>query len=890
MSQELSFGGWLKQRRDQLGVTRDELAERVGFSSVLLRKLESGDRRPSGQIALLLADYFRIPSDERDAFVAFARTGRSESTSGAAAYSGSDTPQSLAAPWRRAYSNSTNLPAVLTPLLGREQEVAAVLHQIKDPKARLLTLTGAPGIGKTRLAVQIASELVEHFEDGVFFVDLAPIVDPGLVLSTIARALGLKEAAEQSIEAILFDYARDKRCLVVLDNFEQVLDAAHGIARLLEAGSWLKALVTSREALHVRGERRLPVPPLDLPRLEHHPNPEELVRYASVELFVERSRMQVPDFTLTAQNAGAVARICVALDGLPLAIELAAAHSGFFSPQELEARLGSRLQMLKTRARDLPDRQRTLRGAIEWSYNLLTTPEQALFRRMGVFVGGCYTEAVTAVAGKDLSAMQSSDPYIVVWDLLEGLVGKNMVTRSANGWRQMTPWAQQDVRRPEHNDHRLGMLETLREYALEQLVASGEEADTRDRHARYYLMFEKSRGENASISDEAPWLEMVASEYNNVREALEWVLEEHKEVGKEKELERVLLGAQLCSDLFTFWHVKKNQIPEARAWYERAAQRIARLVTAEDHRAPDLTAITRAQALSPELPAWWVRMLIGAGAMAYYQGEYEDARLLTKSGLALSRMIGHKNLMRSSLNNLGMIATDQGDYPSARQFLVESLELARELNAWWGIIAALGNLGDVEISLGSLEEARSHLEEALSIARAERTLLGIAARLRSLGVVARLQGRYAEARSYLEEAMRIFPQLDSKVDTAGTVAALGAVARDEGNFVEARALYCDGLKALAESGNRMVIADCLEGLAAVAGELGQPERAARLFGAVERLREDASVPLAPSEVPIYLKHVAAAREQMNEEQWNAAWRGGRAMTSREAVVYALEEK
>ena len=316
MSDSRTFGGWLHQQRHARGVTQDELAEHLGFSAALLRKLEAGERRPSGQIAELLADYFCVPADERAAFVAFARTGPATGAD-VGTISGAGSPR---APWRSAYLHQTNLPALLAPLIGREREGAAATNQLRHPKTRLLTLTGPPGIGKTRLGLHVAVGLVGHFADGVFFVDLAPVSDPDLVLPTVARTLGLQEAGDQPIARVLLGYVRGQRMLLLLDNFEQVLDAALAVVRLLEASPWLKVLVTSREALHVRGERRFPVPPLGLPDLQQLPALAELAGYPAVALFVERAQAVDPEFALTEENAADVAAVCIGLGGVPLAI------------------------------------------------------------------------------------------------------------------------------------------------------------------------------------------------------------------------------------------------------------------------------------------------------------------------------------------------------------------------------------------------------------------------------------------------------------------------------------------------------------------------------------------------------------------------------------------
>ena len=386
MSEELTFGSWLRQRRKELNITQEELAERLGISWITLRKLEAGERHPSGQVALLLAGYLRLPADEHQAFVAFARTGRQGS--------GEVSPT---APWRSALARQTNLPTLLTPLIGREQELTIAQKHLLNSRVRLLTLIGPPGIGKTRLGLQVASNLVDHFGDGVYFVDLAPVRDPEMVLPTIARTVGLQQITDRSLEDLLLDYLRQRRVLLLLDNFEQVLDASAVVVKLMEASPWLKVVITSREALQVRGERRFFVPTLTVPDLHQLLPLDKLASCPSVEFFVERVQAVAPDFTLDEANAEDVAAVCIGLEGLPLALELAASSANRLSPAQMRLALTNRLKLLRAEIRDLPARQRTLRGAIEWSYDLLTSEEQTLFRSLGVFVGGFTPGAVDAV-------------------------------------------------------------------------------------------------------------------------------------------------------------------------------------------------------------------------------------------------------------------------------------------------------------------------------------------------------------------------------------------------------------------------------------------------------------------------------------------------------------
>ena len=407
----IPFSVWLKQRRRSLDLTQEDLSECVGCSTITIQKIELGERRPSKQVALRLAECLRVPDEEHELLVMFARGDTIEPDDGdpflgETARPGSPPPQ----PSQSDRPNPNNLPAPLTPLLGREEAVAAASDYLLREDIRLLTLTGAPGIGKTRLSMQVGKDLLPHFRDGVCFVELAPVTDPSLVATTIAATLGLSESGMQSIQSDLSRYFSGKRIVLVLDNFEQVLDAAPLVVDLLSSCPALKVLVTSREALHVPGEQQFPLFPLDLPDMAHMPEVKVLPDYPAIALFLERARAVDPTFALNEQNAFDLTAVCTRLDGLPLAIELAAARVTLFSMSEMSARLGEQLNLLASPAsyrqsghlQHLPARQQTMRGAIAWSYRLLEENEQQLLCRLGVFVGGWTLEAAEAVCGADV--------------------------------------------------------------------------------------------------------------------------------------------------------------------------------------------------------------------------------------------------------------------------------------------------------------------------------------------------------------------------------------------------------------------------------------------------------------------------------------------------------
>ncbi len=625
------------------------------------------------------------------------------------------------APLRTLEVRPNNLPAQLTSFVGRKRETAEVVHLLET--TRLLTLTGPPGTGKTRLSLRVAAEVLDQFQDGVFFVDLAPIRDPGLVPTTVARVLGIGESGGQPLLDTLKNYFRHKHLLLLLDNFEQVVDAAPLVGELLSASPGLKALVTSREALRVYGEQEYPVPPLTLPDLDRAEPLRSLSQYEAVELFTRRARAVRPDFALTEDNAPAVAEICVRLDGLPLAIELAAARSTVLSPEMMRRRLESRLGVLVAGPRDLPARQRTLRGAIDWSYDLLDPPEKTLFARLAVFQGGRTVEAVEAVCSHGLT--------IEVLAGLESLLNKNLLRRSSGA----------------HEEPRFVMLEMIHEYAWERLEASGEAQDLQRRHAEYFLALAERVAPELRGSRYVYWSALLRHEHNNLRTALAWALG-----GGDAEL-----GLQLAGALRDFWFFE-GHTAEGLRWTERA------LETAKD-----------------PPPALRAHALNTAGAMCFDQADHNKGKRYNREALALFRELGDDIGTAWALAFLGVQAlASPAECKEGISLLEESVALFRKLDYKPGITQALIGLGEVARLDGDRVRAARACEECRAIAREEGDRMSEAKALGDLSYVAQQQGEYARAADLVTEALTLFRELGARryicqdfARLAGPVAAQG---------------------------------------------------------------------------------------------------------------------
>jgi predicted ATPase/class 3 adenylate cyclase len=731
-------------------------------------------------------------------------------------------------------SSPNNLPIQPTPFIGRAREVANIQQHLLRQEVRLLTLTGPGGVGKTRLGLQVAAEASEHFKDGTWFVSLAPLSDPDLVIPTLAEILEVREVAGRSLLDRLKASLHEKHLLLLLDNFEHVVSAATQVADLLGACPRLKLLVTSREALHVRAERAFPVPALALPDPDHLPDPLTLSQYEAVALFIERAQAVKPDFQVTNTNAPAVAEICARLDGLPLAIELAAARTRLLPPQALLTRLEQRLQLLTSSLRDAPARQHTLRETIQWSYDLLPEEEQQLFRRLSVFVNGCELSAVEAVCHTP------GDRKEAVLDEVTSLVDKNVLQQMA----------------VEEAESRFTMLETIREFGLERLTASREMDATRQAHASYYFALAEEAASELTGPRSAEWWKRLEREHDNLRAALEWSLEP-AQTGSNPDM-----ALRFCATLKEFWWVRGFN-SEARAFLEQA------LAGCEG-------ASTSARASVLSAAAVFTGML----------GNLQRAAALWQESLVLYRELGDTRGIASSLQELWIISRREARN-AALQLLEESVRLLRELGDKEALAWSLFSLADLLGAQGEYGRANARLEECLALHTELGDKGGMAMYFGISGGEALIRGNATTANTLYKQSLALWQEMGARWHAFWSLSALGRIKASQGDFAAALAFHEQSLAVAREVHDDWLYAYCLEGWASFVAKQEKYVWAARLWGTAEYLRERCGYPLPPFDRVDYEPAVAAARIRLGEQAFAAAWAEGRTMTF-EQVLAASE--
>jgi predicted ATPase/serine/threonine protein kinase len=729
-----------------------------------------------------------------------------------------------------------NLPVQRTAFVGRDKEVTAAKELLLHADVRLLTVSGPAGIGKTRLALEVAREMTEHFPGGVYFVPLAGAGDPALLPSMIMQALNIRATGGQAPLECLRENLQDSAdaaMLLLLDNFEHLMAAAPTVSELFAIAPNLKILVTSRAALHVYGEHEFPVPPLGLPDSRALPSLELLSQYSGVALFIKRAKAVKPDFEIAEDNAAAVAEICARLDGLPLAIEIAAARVKFFSPSAMRKRLASRLELLTGGPRDLPARQQTLRGAIDWSYDLLNAAEQTLFRRLSVFAGPCTLEAVEAVCNT------KSDLGLDVLEGMASLVDRSLV---------------QQVEQAK-DESRFVMLETIREYGLGKLAASGEESLTKRAHAAYCLVLAEEGASEGAGTERSVSLDQLEIEHNNLRAALDWLTENG-------DAEWAL---RLGAALLRFW--------ETREYFAEGRDRLGKLLKLDGALAP-----TKARA----------RVLFAAGVLAAGQGDYGSGDLLIQESLEIARKLEDMRGVAVSLNALAVNARDRGEGTTSRSLCEESLAVWRAIGDPQAVARSLSNLASIVKSQGDYDQARALYEECLAIFRELDDRVGVAWSLNYEGDVARDQGDARAARSLYEQSLATFRELGDRWGTAGTLADLGNLVLDQKDCAVADSLYRESLRIFMELDHRRGIARLLECCACSAAAQSEPERALRLAGAAAALRQAVGAPLTPGEKIKLEKCLEQARQELSSAGSAGAWLEGWGMPIERAIEMALK--
>ncbi|HEY6146150.1 MAG TPA: tetratricopeptide repeat protein, partial [Thermoanaerobaculia bacterium] len=747
----------------------------------------------------------------------------------------------LEAPRQTRETRPPTLPVQRTGFVGRLKERAAVKELLRREEAYVVTLTGPGGIGKTRLALEVAGEMTDHFRGGIHFVPLAPLSETDLIASTICQALGVRETPGQAPMAPLKEHLRTSvrdPLLLILDCFEHLISAASLVADLVAAGPRLKILVTSRSPLHIYGEQEFPVPALAVP--DPSAGTDELLQSDAISLFSNRAASVMPDFQVTRDNALAIAEICARLDGLPLAIELAAARVKLLSPAAMRARLEKSLQLLTGGARDLPRRQQTLRGAIDWSHDLLGPAEQKLFRRLSVFVGGCTLEAAEAVSDS------TGDLELDILDGIESLMNKSLLQRVE----------------PPGGEPRFVLLETIREYALERLASSGEAPPTRRAHAAYCVVLAEDEaadraagiglaGGPSGAAESPGWLDRLEREHDNFRAALAWAIE----TGQAD------WGLRLGVALFQFWE-EREYLTQGREWL-RALLKL-----------PGAAERNRLRA----------RALFAAGVLT---SDPAEAETLHQESLEISRELDDRKGIAVALNAQAVGAHKQGELTRSRSLFEESLVLWKELQDPVAVVRGLSNLASVARLEGHFGEARSLFEECLSISRGLGDRAGMAWALDSEGDVAREQGDIVSARALYEQSLAMFRELKDRWGIAGSLADLGNLARDQGDFATAHRLYRESMAVYQELDHKRGIARLLECFACSAAAQSQLERSLRLAGAAAALRQAVGAVPLPAEQARLEKSLGPAREALTGAAGHAAWMEGWGMSAQAAIAEAV---
>jgi len=715
-------------------------------------------------------------------------------------------------------ARTARLPAGITRLIGRGREVTEIRDLLLGEGVRLVNLTGPAGIGKTRLAIEVCQQTVKEFERA-WFVELQDVLDPVRVPSAILHGLGLREEDARPPQSRLVKYLDGSGGLLILDNFEQVADTAPMLQELLASCPRLKILVTSRALLHLRAEHEYVVPPL-----YNGTQDSDLEQLLAVALFLDRA----PTIRPTLEVARAIAEICARLDGLPLAIELAAARSKLLSPQSILERLRNRFQLLTGGSRDLPERQQTLRRAVDWSYDLLAPPQKSLLQSLSVFAGGASVESIEAICGA-----AAGDTL----DLLTGLVDQSLLLK------------EQD----QNGGSRIRMLETIREHARERLELSGNAPLLCARHAAHYLTAAEKTDSEGSRDSQAKWYDLLEAERSNFLAALDWLVKQ----GNAEAALRMALA------LWPFW--------EARGYWTEGREQLNRVLNATEHAG---------------LPLARAKVLYATGVLADAQGDYSAARKAFEQHLAIQRNSSTPAALAAAINNLGIVALRQGDYESARAAYLEALAILRSLHSHLSVAQCLNNLGHVAMATADYATAQENYRQSLAICRRLRSARDIAWTLSNLGDVARELSQPAEAEALYSQSLSLFREINDRVGFASCMSDLGSLAALREQYSLAAQLYQESLVIFGDLGDRRGIARVLEGFAVMASSRGRAEAALRLAGAAMAMRNSLGLHQSRAEQSRLETSISAARTALGNDADRVLEEGQR-MALEKVLVFAL---
>ncbi len=862
---DVSFGEWLRQTRKTKGLTQEQLALQVNCSVSALRKFESEERRPSVQLVDLFAVVFNIPPEERKSFLMFAR--------GDLLVSGKFTGKT---PAHTPSLHRSNLPSPTTSLIGREKELAFICEYLLKAGIRLVTLVGPPGIGKTRLSIESAHETLSNFEDGTFFVPLAPLDDPSLVTPAILQILGYVETKNLSALEQIVDGIGTKQMLLVLDNFEHLMDgAAPLVSGLLSACSNLKIMVTSRESLRIPGEWLYSVPTLLSPKEDALIDMETVSDFPALKLFAERASATRSDFSLRADNIQTIASICAQLDGLPLAIELIATRIRLMSPQLLLERLNGQFVLSADGMRPETVRQKTLNNAIDWSYSSLTEEEKNLFVSLSVFSGGFTLGAVESIFSGDYTEK-------TIPELIALLSDKSLLQRT------MDP----------QGETRFTMLVTIQKFASDRLRQAGRESEMRDKHLVYFLDLAEQADKEAHGPLQIVWMDRMENELDNFRAALNWCLFS----------EQTQYGLQLFAALAWTWNVR--WLPsEARGWFYKL----------------------RAMPNVGEHPKYYARVLNGAGLREWRVGNYDEARSVLEESLAISLKLGRDGelVQAEALNRLGLltrwrdpdlsiseayfnqslmiyqnheetwgigwnlfllggVAIGRAQNEIALSLLLQSLELSQKLGDLWGMGRVSQFLGELYFRQENYKKAFFYFNQHLLNDEKIRFMDGVSVALANLGDLHRIQGEYSQAEQYYKKSLTINLDYGMKADVVVNLYDLGLLALQQNDYPEALRYFIEFFETARMVHARKKATRFFIGLAAVAAGTNQPERAAKLFGAAQEMLDAASNRILPFDRAEFFRHIRIAQDQLGMPAFDALVMEGRGMELDAAVSFALD--